>query len=77
MQKTFNRRKTYFWCTAPQLIVEVETQYSKELLTCISCYENYILDTIYHETCRERFLRLMLRGNFFSFLSRDQRQYIR
>ena len=51
MQKTFNRRKTYFWCTAPQLIVEVQTQYSKELLTCISCYENSILDIFYPETC--------------------------
>ena len=54
MQKTFNRRKTYFWCTATKLIVEVQTQYSKELLTCISCYENYIFDIIYHETCITR-----------------------
>ena len=46
MQKTFNRRKTYFWCTAPQLIVEVQTQYTKDRLTCISCYKNYILDII-------------------------------
>ena len=63
MQKTFNRRKTYFWCTATQLIVEVQTQYSKELLTCISCYEAYISYIIYLETCRERFLRLSFSQN--------------